>query len=144
MVCSCFWTCFGLDLWLFLSCFCHLKMFAVASAVQDVSQLQLSCFRFELFLISLYCRKQRGERTEVNWQAFIIVYADSQRSSQRSGRNVEATSSRLFSVLVGTVWILCKSTYLNDLFSAALCVGLSVVGRLCSLRYFDDPMMELQ
>ena len=36
-----------------------------ASAVQDVSQLQLSCFRFELFLISLYCRKQRGERTEV-------------------------------------------------------------------------------
>ena len=102
-------------------------MFAVASAVQDVSQLQLSCFRFELFLISLYCRKQRGERTEVQLAETLkpraVVY---------------------FLFWKEQLGILCKSTYLNDLFSAALCVGLSVVGRLCSLRYFDDPMMELQ
>ena len=65
-----------------------------------------SCLVFDLNCFSFHCIAESsvGKGQKSNWQAFIIVYADSQRSSQRSGRNVEATSSRLFSVLVGTVW----------------------------------------
>ena len=93
-----------------LTCELFLSCFVIWRCLQLQVQFKMfpncSCLVFDLNCFSFHCIAESsvGKTQKSNWQAFIIVYADSQRSSQRSGRNVEATSSRLFSVLVGTVW----------------------------------------
>ena len=50
----CFWTFLDLTFGTVCHVF-HLKMFALALAVQDVFQVKMSVLQFALFLISFHC-----------------------------------------------------------------------------------------